>query len=437
MFKKKTAIVLAAAMLLGACSSSVDRNATGDASSEAVADTQTDKAAEVQTQPVPTESTTPGSTEPPTTRYVYTEPVESETEPPEIGLTALAQVPNYVNIRSGPSTEDEVVGKIYNNCAAVILDRIDMWDGSWYEMTSGNCTGFIKSEFFIIGDEAEAMKEKVGVKKGRVKEEYDYLRVRETPDLNTQDNIVTYYRSGTEVHIVELTEDGWALIETDPISTGYVYAECLDIWVEFDHAMTLEEEAAKIAAKEAAIEAARIAQEEYERALREAEEARIRAEQEAEAARIAAEQEAAAAAARAEAERRAAEEAAKNAETNLRNAIVSFALQFVGCPYVSAGSSLTNGTDCSGFTKLVYANFGIDLVYWDPPGQSIQGHKIDISQIKPGDLLFYSNSKRYIGHVAIYIGNGQIVHAASPTYGICVWDYNYRDPIFAVRVIGE
>ena len=112
-------------------------------------------------------------------------------------------------------------------------------------------------------------------------------------------------------------------------------------------------------------------------------------------------------------------------------------MQFVGCPYVSAGSSLTNGTDCSGFTKLVYANFGIDLVYWDPPGQSIQGHKIDISQIKPGDLLFYSNSKRYIGHVAIYIGNGKIVHAASETYGICVWDYNYRDPIFAVRVIGE
>ncbi len=346
---------------------------------------------------------------------------EETTVSPSIGLTALAVVPNYVNVRTGPSTEYDIVGKIYNNCAATIMDEVDGEGGKWFLMTSGNCTGYIKAEFFLVGDAAEAMKEQVGVKKGRVVD--DYLRVRSTPDLNTLDNVVTYYRTGTEVAILELTEDGFAKIETDAISTGYVYAECLDIWTEFDTAITLEEEQAEIARRQAAEEAARKAQEEYEAALRAAEEAE----------RLAAEQ-AAAEAQRLAEEQAAAIQAQIDAETALRNAIVAYALQFEGNPYVHAGRSLITGTDCSGFTHLVYENFGYTLSY-TPAGQSEQGHRIELSELQPGDLLFYSNNIKYLGHVAMYIGNGKIIHAASETYGICIWDYNYRDPLFAVSII--
>jgi cell wall-associated NlpC family hydrolase len=118
----------------------------------------------------------------------------------------------------------------------------------------------------------------------------------------------------------------------------------------------------------------------------------------------------------------------------LRNAIVAFALQFNGCPYVHGGRSLSQGTDCSGFTNMIYQNFGYDLD-WTPAGQAELGTRIDYHDVQPGDLLFYSNSQKYLGHVALYIGNGQIIHAANEQYGICIWDMNYREPLFAVRII--
>ncbi|MBR3437148.1 MAG: SH3 domain-containing protein, partial [Lachnospiraceae bacterium] len=194
-----------------------------------------------------------------------TEPTTEETSSPNIGLTALAVVPNYVNVRSGPSTQDEVVGKIFNNCAAEILDEVDGEGGKWYLMTSGNVKGYIKSEFFVVGEEAEARKKEVGILMGLVKEEA--LRVRSEPDMTNNDNVFTHYQKGTLVVIKEL-KDGWAKIESDESSTGYVYAGCLDYWWEFKTAITLKEEAAEIQRKKEAEEAARKAQEEYEAALR-------------------------------------------------------------------------------------------------------------------------------------------------------------------------
>ena len=118
----------------------------------------------------------------------------------------------------------------------------------------------------------------------------------------------------------------------------------------------------------------------------------------------------------------------------LRAAVVAYALQFVGNPYVHGGRSLVTGTDCSGFTSLVYQHFGYSLSY-TPAGQSEQYTRVPVSTIKPGDLLFYSNSQKYLGHVALYIGNGQIVHAGTVETGIIVSNAYYRDPLFAVRVI--
>lgn len=107
-------------------------------------------------------------------------------------------------------------------------------------------------------------------------------------------------------------------------------------------------------------------------------------------------------------------------------AIANYALQFVGNPYVSGGTSLTNGADCSGFTQSVHKHFGISIPRVSRD-QAKSGKSVSISAIQAGDILYYGN------HVGIYIGNGQIVHASNERTGIKVSNYTYRTPICARR----
>lgn len=116
-----------------------------------------------------------------------------------------------------------------------------------------------------------------------------------------------------------------------------------------------------------------------------------------------------------------------NKELSRRTQIVNYALQFVGNPYVWGGTSLTNGVDCSGFTMKVLQNFGISLPHYSG-SQAKMGRAVSSSEMRPGDLIFYANSGGTINHVAMYIGNGQIVHAASKRSGIKISTWNYRQP---------
>lgn len=135
-----------------------------------------------------------------------------------------------------------------------------------------------------------------------------------------------------------------------------------------------------------------------------------------------AEAEAAAEAARkAEEERKAAEEA----RLEMRQGIVDFALQFVGNPYVYGGTSLTNGADCSGFVMSVFAEFGYELPRV-AAAQCSASEKKSVADIEAGDLVFYGDGG--IDHVALYIGDGKIVHASTAATGIKVSDYDYRAP---------
>ena len=113
--------------------------------------------------------------------------------------------------------------------------------------------------------------------------------------------------------------------------------------------------------------------------------------------------------------------------------MVAYAKQFVGNPYVYGGTSLTKGADCSGFVMRVYEKFGISTSRISRD-QANDGTEIPISQIKPGDLVFYSSGGD-INHVAIYIGDGQIIHAANKQLGIRIGSMNHRTPIKAVRLI--
>lgn len=129
----------------------------------------------------------------------------------------------------------------------------------------------------------------------------------------------------------------------------------------------------------------------------------------------------------AEAARKAEEErkAAEVARLEKRQGIVDFALQFVGNPYVYGGTSLTNGADCSGFVMSVFAEFGYELPRV-AAAQCAASEKKDVSDIEAGDLVFYGDGG--IDHVALYIGDGKIVHASTAATGIKVSDYDYRAP---------
>lgn len=116
-----------------------------------------------------------------------------------------------------------------------------------------------------------------------------------------------------------------------------------------------------------------------------------------------------------------------------RTAIVAYAKQFLGNPYVYGGTSLTNGADCSGFTQSVFAHFGITTGR-SSRDQAAKGKEISMSAIQPGDLLFYASGS-YINHVAIYIGDGKIIHSSNPTTGITITKYNYRTPCKAVTFL--
>ena len=114
--------------------------------------------------------------------------------------------------------------------------------------------------------------------------------------------------------------------------------------------------------------------------------------------------------------------------------VISFALQFVGNRYRYGGTSLTKGTDCSGFTYSVYRNFGYDMKR-TAYQQLCDTKSVKKKNLKPGDLIFYGRSKSSCSHVALYIGNKKVVHASTESTGIVVSDYDYRKAVGYGRVL--
>lgn len=121
--------------------------------------------------------------------------------------------------------------------------------------------------------------------------------------------------------------------------------------------------------------------------------------------------------------------------SDVRVDLCQYAKQFLGNPYVWGGVSLTNGADCSGFVLSVFAKYGVSLPH-SSQAQSKKGTQISASELKAGDLIFYAKGGA-INHVAIYIGNGQVIHASNPKTGIRISNYNYRTPAKMVRILQD
>jgi cell wall-associated NlpC family hydrolase len=117
---------------------------------------------------------------------------------------------------------------------------------------------------------------------------------------------------------------------------------------------------------------------------------------------------------------------AEETETTMGEQVIEYASQFIGNPYRWGGSSLTNGTDCSGFVMSVYANFGISLPHYSQSMISQGTAVASLAEAQPGDILVYS------GHTGLYLGNGQMLSALGRSYGICVSSATYK-PIKAIR----
>lgn len=121
--------------------------------------------------------------------------------------------------------------------------------------------------------------------------------------------------------------------------------------------------------------------------------------------------------------------------SDVRVDLCQYAKEFLGNPYVWGGSSLTNGTDCSGFVLSVYKKFGISLPHYSG-SQANCGTAINLSEAQPGDLIFYGKGST-INHVAIYIGGGQVIHASNPKTGIRISNATYRTPLKVVRILQD
>ena len=396
------------------------------------------------------------------------------TEKSEYDDIAIAQVDGYVNVRQNPDTDSEIIGKLYDNSAATVVGT----DGEWFEITSGAVHGYIKQQFVVVGDEelAKAVGHRVAVVQAET------LRVREKESVES--NIIGLVPVQEVLEVVSEGE-GWVQVAVEE-GDGYVSNDYVTCETRYTVAESKEEEEARIAAEEEAQKNAEAEETTENSSKKSGKKASTKATEEtatadaddststdesyvysdegasdsasatvdegtsdsASAAVDEGTSDSASAAvdegtsdsasasadagtsdtATASADQGTSDSASVSADTGSTGggSVASFACQFVGNPYVWGGTSLTNGADCSGFVMSVYANFGVSLPH---SSGAIAGCGVPVTDgnYQPGDVICYN------GHVGIYIGNGQMVHASNSTNGIIISNYNYRSDIVSVR----
>lgn len=399
---------------------------------------------------------------------------ESDTDTSLVGTLAFAQCEEYINIRESASTDSAVTAKIYNNGSATIEEQ----DGDWYKIRSGNAEGYVKAEYFVTGEAADAVAQKAAYNVAMVHP--TDLNIRS--DANEDSEVLATAHEKDELEVVAWDGD-WMKVALGGDIYGYVNAYYVDYKTYYPTAETIEEEQARLSAEQEAAEAAdyevsddtaeTLPEETYEEPTvddsSDTEEASYpddsdettwteapatdetvwtEAPAETEAPYTEAPETEAPYTEAPETEApyteapeteapytEAPETEAPYTEapstSGVGQQIADFAVQYVGNPYVWGGTSLTEGADCSGFVQTVFANFGLYLSR-TAESQSYGGTSISLDNLQPGDLLFY-NSTGSIDHVAIYIGGGQIVHAANSRSGIIISNAYYQTPVCARR----
>lgn len=310
-------------------------------------------------------------------------PVVAEGVEDYSNMAVAANIEEFLNIRESADVESAVVGKLYVNGVATVLETLD----GWYKIESGNVTGYARADYLVVGD-AEACKaaaERIATV------QTDTLRLRK--EASTEAGVHTLLSADQKVTVLDESTEGWIKVKYKSYE-GYISTEFVTVETVYEYAESREEERARLEAEEA------------ERRRREE-----------------------AAAKKAESQKTESSNKTYNPPAGgSGQSVANYAVQFVGNPYVYGGTSLTNGADCSGFVMSVYAAFGVSLPHSSSALRSV-GYAVDASQVQPGDIICYS------GHVGIYIGNGAIVHASNRREGIKItYNWQYKT-VLAIRRI--
>lgn len=303
----------------------------------------------------------------------------------------IANVDTYLNVRKRGSESAQIIGKMTKNtgCNIVSVKK------GWAKIESGKVKGYVKAEYLLQGEEAEKKALKVATLKAIVNTET--LNVRYLPSVDSpiydqisQDEYYTvakehltkeYMQEYMSKHCSKKTVnsvdkesmyadlDNWAMLSIDNEKV-FISKDFVDLQYKLNRAVTIHEESKK--------------------------------------------------------------KSSSSSSSNRAAGIVSYAMQFLGNPYVWGGTSLTNGTDCSGFTMGIYSHFG----YYLPRTSAAQAaatRSVSSSEVQVGDLFFYGSGS--VSHVALYIGGGQIIHASNARDGIKISSAYYRQPLKIGRVM--
>lgn len=275
-------------------------------------------------------------------------------------LGMITGVRNYLNMRKGPSTDYEICGVIFKNCAVEILEE----DDGWMKIESGGATGYVSAEYVTTGEKAR----KLALSSMKYMAEILTDSVAALYEPKEGADVITTFFKGERYDINGETKD-WVEIEAVTELSGYVKRETVYTGYFLDEAIYFS----------------------------------------------------------------------LDGVSETRQNLIRKAFEYYGGTYVWGGKELTaeGGVDCSGYTMCLYRMFGVSLPEFSGDQANV-GVTVDEDTIRPGDLIFYVG--RYpgvIGHVAIYIGNGKIIHAASESKGICVSSWKYGPPVVMKNVMGD
>lgn len=306
----------------------------------------------------------------------------------------VAKVDSYLNVRNKPGESSKIVGKMTKNSGCNIY-KINK---GWAKIVSGKVKGYVKASYLVKDKQAEELAKKIANLRISVNTEtlnvrylpstdariYDQISEEDEYDIYKRDLTKTWLKNYISKHCkksdlknIDTKEmynnlENWMCISIDN-EKAFVSKDFVKVTFNLDRAVSINESG--LTSKTS-----------YD----------------------------------------------SSDSSNLTN-LVSYAMQFLGNPYVWGGTSLTNGTDCSGFVMRIYEHFGYSLPRTSA-AQAGATKTVSSGDVRPGDLFFYGSGG--VSHVAMYIGNGQIIHASNPRTGIKISSAYYRTPIKIGRVIG-
>lgn len=303
----------------------------------------------------------------------------------------VANVKNYLNVRKNPSENSKIVGKMTKNSGCHIYKV----KKGWAKIVSGKVRGWVKSEFLLKDEAAEKRAKKVATLRATVNTETLNVRALPTTDSRVYDQIsadeeytignrnitkawleryMAKYTKRKDLKGVTKSEmykdlDNWVMLKIDEEKV-FVSKDFIKVTYNLNRAVSIKEERLKKGSDD-------------------------------------------------------------SSSSSSNYSMVDYAMQFLGNRYVWGGTSLTNGTDCSGFTMRIYEHFGYSIPRTSS-AQAAYTRSVSSSEVQVGDLFFYGSGS--VSHVAMYIGNGQIIHASNARDGIKISSAYYRQPLKIGRV---